>query len=103
MYGGAIDQKLGKKAFAGFELTGRELTIPQLLFPDGQPPVLEQRDGKERLARAYLFATPHDWLAGRGDQYEKFELDPQLFFAFYPGRSRRSACRSRRASSIPRG
>jgi tetratricopeptide (TPR) repeat protein len=83
VYGGAIDQKLGKKAFAGFEFTGRELTIPQLLFPDGQPPVLEQRDGKERLARAYLFATPHAWLAlGAEYEYEKFELDPQLFFAF---------------------
>jgi tetratricopeptide (TPR) repeat protein len=80
VYGGAVDQKFGRKAFAGAEYSRRELTIPHLQLPDG---ILTEKDGNERLARAYLFAVPHPWFTfGAEYQYEKFDLDPELFFSF---------------------
>jgi tetratricopeptide (TPR) repeat protein len=79
VYGGAIDQKFGSKAFGGFEYTERELTIPLTEFELGEVPTatVVQRDGDERLGRAYLFAAPHPWFTFGGEyQYEKFELAP---------------------------
>jgi Tfp pilus assembly protein PilF len=90
VWGAAIDQKLGKRAFAGFEVTGRDLTIPQVLLGDGTTPEVFDRDGQERVARAYLFAAPHPWLALSGQyEYEKLEVDPQLFFSFSTVKTRR--------------
>jgi tetratricopeptide (TPR) repeat protein len=83
VWGGAIDQKLGKKAFGGFEYSGRDLTIPQLLLQNGVEWKVFERSGSERLARAYLFGTPHPWVTlGAEYQYEKFDADPQLFLSY---------------------
>jgi tetratricopeptide (TPR) repeat protein len=84
VYGGAIDQKFGRRVFGGAEYTRRELTIP---FTNIQldPETLESTvtvqdtDGNERAGRAYLFAAPHPWVTfGAEYQYEKLELNPDL-------------------------
>jgi tetratricopeptide (TPR) repeat protein len=83
VWGAALDQKLGKKGFGGLAYSERDLTIPQLLLEDGVQWKTFERPGEERLARAYLFGTPHAWLSlGAEYSYERFELDPELFFSF---------------------
>jgi tetratricopeptide (TPR) repeat protein len=83
VYGAALDQKFGKKVFGGVQFTQRDLTIPQVLLEDGITVTLEERDGEERMARAYLFAAAHPWLTfGAEYEYEDFELDEMLFLAF---------------------
>jgi tetratricopeptide (TPR) repeat protein len=78
-YGGAIDQKIGTNVLAGFEYSGRDLTVP-LFGLDG---TVAQADWTERLTRAYLFATPHPWLGLRA-QYirERFERPEGLGVGF---------------------
>ncbi len=91
VYGAAIDQKFGRKVFAGAEYSTRKLGIPQFLFR-GEDLSLElaERDGDERLARAYFFAAPHPWLTfGAELQYEDFDLDPELQFPFSMVKTRR--------------
>jgi len=83
VYGGALDQKFGSRAFAGFEYSRRELTIPQTLLQDGIDVVVTENDGDESLARAYLFLAPHDRLTLSAEyQYEELERDPALFLPF---------------------
>jgi hypothetical protein len=83
VWGAAVDQRFGKKAFGGFAYSERDLTIPQLLLEDGVTWTLSEKPGEERLARAYLFGAPHPWLTlGAEYAYEEFELDPELFFSF---------------------
>jgi hypothetical protein len=83
VWGAALDQKFGKKVFGGAEYSERDLTIPHLLLENGLTWTLTEKPGNERLARAYLFGTPHPWVTlGAEYQYEKFELDPSLFFSF---------------------
>ena len=85
VWGAALDQKLGKRAFAGFDYMQRDLTIPQLLFDLGPPTLVstEERSGKENLARGYLLGSPHRWLTlGAEYSYEKFERDPGLFLPY---------------------
>jgi tetratricopeptide (TPR) repeat protein len=85
VYGVALDQKFGTRAFAGVEYSRRELTIPVTSFqfdPEFELPptvTVEQIDGDERLGRAYLFVAPHPWATfGAEYQYEKFERPPEL-------------------------
>ena len=87
VYGGAVDQKFGKRAYAGFEISARDLTIPQ--FSQSVSDIgevtssVEDRDGKERLARVYLFTAPHRWLTfGAQYQYEKLDADALLHFPY---------------------
>jgi outer membrane receptor protein involved in Fe transport len=61
-YGGAIDQKLTRNVFGGVEFSIRELEVP---FID--PEVVVTEDADEQLARAYLFWTPHPYLALRAE------------------------------------
>ena len=88
VWGAAVDQKFGKKAFGGVEYSQRDLTIPQTLInfdPDtGEASAsVERRDGREDLARAYLFGTPHPRITfGAEYQYEKFERAPELALSF---------------------
>jgi hypothetical protein len=90
VWGAAIDQKLGRKAFGGFEYSGRDLTIPQLLFQDGVEWKVLEWPGNERLARVYLFGTPHPWLTlGAEYQYEKFDRDPGLQFSYSTAKTQR--------------
>jgi tetratricopeptide (TPR) repeat protein len=68
-YGGAIDHKFTKTLFGGIEFSGRELTIPQIIVGDRTI----ELDGKELLARTYLFWTPHPWVALRAEHaFEQF-------------------------------
>ena len=83
VWGAALDQKFGRKIFGGVEYTERDLTIPQLLLEDGITWTLSEKPGEERRARAYLFGAAHPWVTlGAEYQYEKSELDPELFFSF---------------------
>jgi hypothetical protein len=76
----AIDQTLGRHAFAGVEYSGRDLTIPHVLLPEG---TLTEQSGDERLARAYLFGAPHPWFTlGAEYQYEKLDRDPELLLSY---------------------
>ena len=92
VWGAALDQKFGKKVFAGAQYSQRDLTIPQTvfqIFPETSVSV-EERDGHEDLARAYLFVAPHRWLTlGAEYQYEEFERDPELFLSFQKVRTQR--------------
>jgi tetratricopeptide (TPR) repeat protein len=83
VWGLAIDQKLGKRAFAGAEYSERDLTIPHLLLENGLTWTLTEKDGKEKLARAYLFGAVHPWVTlGAEYGYENFDLDPTLFLSY---------------------
>jgi Tfp pilus assembly protein PilF len=78
-YGGAIDQKLGRNAHAGAEYSKRELEFPFLVGSQ-----LREAQWDEWLGRAYVFATPHPWLALRAQYvYERFEREqvPPLGFS----------------------
>ncbi|MBI4523645.1 MAG: TonB-dependent receptor [Deltaproteobacteria bacterium] len=77
-YGGAIDQKFTKDLFGGLEFSKRDLEIP-LVDASVSPTRTRRLDGKEYLGRAYLFWTPHEWLALRAEySYERFRNDPLL-------------------------
>ncbi|MFH0340544.1 MAG: TonB-dependent receptor, partial [Chromatiales bacterium] len=72
-YGGAIDQKFTSSLFGGVEFSKRDLTE----VPIQQGPVTLVMDWNEYLGRAYLFWTPHPWLALRAQYiFERFERDP---------------------------
>lgn len=61
-YGTAINQKLTKDLFAGFEISKRDLEVPaQLISVTGSELLLA--DSEEYQGRGYLFWTPHQWLA----------------------------------------
>jgi outer membrane receptor protein involved in Fe transport len=66
-YGGAIDQKFTKDIFGGVEFSKRDLNVPFLDFGDLGNPIAREEDMDEYLGRAYLFWTPHRWLALRAE------------------------------------
>lgn len=67
-YGIALDQTLTESLFGGFELARRELTVPFLnAVENPAKPPTRQAYWDERLARTYLFWTPHPWLALRAE------------------------------------
>jgi tetratricopeptide (TPR) repeat protein len=73
-YGGAIDQKFTSSLFGGVEFSKRDLTFPELFIADPSNPVKQDVDFNEYLGRAYLFWTPHPWLALRAQYiFERFE------------------------------
>jgi tetratricopeptide (TPR) repeat protein len=70
-YGLAVDQKISQNLYTGVELSRRELEVPFLAGLQ-----LQQRevDWEERFGRAYLYWTPHKWIAGSVEyQYDRFE------------------------------
>lgn len=74
-YGGAIDQKITRRLFAGAEFSRRDVKIP-LIDASGPSPRTEIFDGNEYFGRGYLFWTPHTWLALRTEYiFERFEND----------------------------
>lgn len=76
-YGGAIDQKFSLNLYGGVELSRRDLSVP---FEDFtvDPTQFKRADWREDLARAYLFWTPHPWLALRAEyQYEELKRDKE--------------------------
>ncbi len=77
-YGLAFDQKFFKNLFGGAEYSGRQLKVPFIFQLDSETSLLKS-NWEERLILAYLFWTPHPWLAFSGEyQYERFERDKPL-------------------------
>jgi Flp pilus assembly protein TadD len=78
-YGAAIDQKFGRSVYGGVELSKRDMTVPFIdLNSDTQ-----EADWEEGLGRAYLFWTPHRWLALSGQYiFERFERSDRLLLGF---------------------
>ena len=73
-YGGAIDQKFAKNIFGGVEFSKRDLKVPFTDATNTANPVGKTEEQDEKLARTYLFWTPHDWLALRAEySFERVE------------------------------
>jgi tetratricopeptide (TPR) repeat protein len=79
-YGAAIDQKFSTVLSGGVELSRRDIDMPfSAPQPDGTLQFPEA-DWQEDLGRAYLYWTPHSWLAMSAEyQYERFRRRDQLF------------------------
>jgi len=72
-YGVALDQKVTKNLFGGIEFARRDLKIP-VIDATASPPPVTRENAKEKLARLYLFWTPHPWWALRTEyEFERFE------------------------------
>lgn len=79
-YGVAIDQKFSLNVYGGVEFSKRDLKVP---FVDLTviPTEIRRADWDEYLSRAYLFWTPHPWLALRAAyQYERFKRAEEFTF-----------------------
>ncbi|NIM96522.1 MAG: TonB-dependent receptor [candidate division Zixibacteria bacterium] len=79
-YGGAIDQKFSESIYGGAEFTYRDLEVPfTVVDPVAGTSQLLEADWEEKLARAYLFWTPHQWLALSAEYlYEELERDEEF-------------------------
>jgi len=74
-YGAAIDQKFSGNIFGGVEYSQRDLDVPY----ENEFLTIDQVGWKERLGRAYLFLTPHPWVALSAEyQYERFDRQQEL-------------------------
>jgi hypothetical protein len=79
-YGIAVDQKFSKKIYGGVEYSQRDLEFPTFVIPrDPEAPLeLKHLDRNERLGRAYLYWTPHQWIALSAEyNYEKTKIDKE--------------------------
>ena len=76
-YGAAIDQRFTKDLFGGVEFSKRDLEFKVVdIISDPEDPESKTLNADEALACAYLFWTPHPWLAFRVDyMFERFEQD----------------------------
>ncbi len=79
-YGIAVDQKFSRTVFGGAELSRRDLKVPaSVTNPFTDVTEVERTDWHEDLARAYLFWTPHEWLALSAEyQYERVRRVPDF-------------------------
>jgi hypothetical protein len=81
-YGVAVDQKFSQTLFGGVEFSRRDLHVPIPLTDrnTGLTNVI-RKDWSENLGRAYLFLTPHEWLALSAEyQYEYFKRSEDFGF-----------------------
>jgi tetratricopeptide (TPR) repeat protein len=79
-YGVAIDQKFLHNVYGGVEFSKRDLKVP---FVDltVTPTEIRRAGWDEYLGRAYLFWTPHPWVALRAEyQYERFKRAEEFTF-----------------------
>ncbi len=77
-YGIAVDQKFSQRVYGGAEYSFRDLEVPFFNFING---AMDSADWHEKLARAYLYWTPHEWLALKAEyQYEKLDRDIKFTF-----------------------
>lgn len=87
-FGGAVDQKFLPTLFGGGDFAARLLSVPfRSTQVDEFGNVVEDRvlrgNGQEYVARAYLFWTPHPWVALSAEwQREQFENDSNVAFFF---------------------
>jgi tetratricopeptide (TPR) repeat protein len=87
-YGAAIDQKFSQTIFGGGELSARDLSVPfrSVVFDDFGDVVedkVRRGNAQEYSGRAYLFWTPHPWLALSAEyQRERFRNDSAVAFFF---------------------
>jgi tetratricopeptide (TPR) repeat protein len=78
-YGVAIDQKFYSNIYGGVEFSKRDLEVPYEYFQPPEPSVVRKVDWEERSGRAYLYWTPHQWLALSAEyQYEELERGKQF-------------------------
>jgi tetratricopeptide (TPR) repeat protein len=77
-YGVAVDQTFTPTLFAGAEFSTRDLDVTgQVTTPDATTVVKEGWD--EYLGRAYVYWTPHRWIATSAEyQFERLERDRLL-------------------------
>jgi tetratricopeptide (TPR) repeat protein len=88
-YGIALDQKFSRTLFGGVEVSRRDLNIPFrfVLIDEGTGDVLADEvrrgDGREEVGRAYVFWTPHRWIALSAEyQRERFTNEEDVAFSF---------------------
>ena len=63
-YGGAVDQKFSESIYGGAEYTYRSLNVPFTeVDPFSNTSNFSNANWEEKQSRAYLFWTPHEWLA----------------------------------------
>jgi hypothetical protein len=80
-YGGAINQKFSRTVFGGVEYSQRDLDVPFITFSAAGSPFTTIANWREKLGRAYLFWTPHDWVSLTAEyQYEKENRGETLNF-----------------------
>jgi hypothetical protein len=83
-YGAAVDQKYHQNIYGGAEFLYRDLSVPffQTPAPPAPPvPELEREKWEEYLGRAYLYWTPHEWVALRAEYlYEKIDRGEEFTF-----------------------
>jgi hypothetical protein len=93
-YGIALDRKLSKNIYGGIEYSWRNLKVPYQSVetppppppsPDQPPPPpqliveIKRVDWREQLGRAYLYLTPHPWIAVAVEYlYERFDRDREF-------------------------
>ena len=77
VYGAGIDQKLSQNTYAGAEFLYRDLSVPVFAVTGTSGELVSKDvDWDEYQGRAYLYYTPHKWLALRAEYgYEKFKYD----------------------------
>ena len=81
-YGMALDQKFFKDLFGGAEYSVRVLKVPYIdQSLSTNTVVIRKTAWEERMARAYLFWTPHPWF-GMSAEYQYERLDRGKDFAF---------------------
>lgn len=75
VYGVALDQKFPKDVYFGAEFSYRDLNVPFFDLDND----LDEANWEEYLGRAYLYWTPHKWLALKAEYlYEDFEREEKL-------------------------
>jgi outer membrane receptor protein involved in Fe transport len=80
-YAIGADQKFSQDIYGGVEFSKRDLDVP---FTEFTPlPQIGHVDWEEYLARAYLYWTPHEWLALSAEYlYEEFERESVMNTTF---------------------
>ena len=78
-YGVAIDQKFSANLYGGAEYSRRDLKVPgEIVDLVSFELKVVKTNWYERFGRAYLFWTPHTWLAlGAEYQYERFDRNSE--------------------------
>jgi opacity protein-like surface antigen len=71
-YGIGVDQKFSQNVYGGAEYSIRDLDVPIIIGNE-----VRTDDWDEKLGRAYIYYTPHKWVALKAEYlYEQFEQGP---------------------------